>query len=277
MKKLLLILLLAFGNLVNCQSSVLYKEAIKTKTNTNISYDSYEVSFFKVIDNTVDGQLSANTGLANDKNRNLLYSGTTPINSITTGIYIYNYEGIYQGQLPIVSVQGFDYHPIDDQFIVWSQGGATSSLITYAYDGTVIYTQTNFDPFGDGTGSGSVCIDYVNNKLLLSSDGVSDIAILTKSGNDWVFDSWLGATSPQEGITYDEEENNYWYNRTDVIVNISIAGVELRTIPQTSKTINVNEGLAIIPSLKLIAVNSDMGFHGSIVDGNRCVFLYYDY
>ena len=34
-------------------------------------YDSYKLLVFKVVDNTVDGDLSANTGLSYDKTRRL--------------------------------------------------------------------------------------------------------------------------------------------------------------------------------------------------------------
>lgn len=242
--------------------------------NTLPTYDTYELNSWKVIDNTVDGDLSANTGLAYDKNRNLWYSGITPMNTISTGIYILDEDGVSQGQLPIVSIQGFDYDPVNDQFIVWSQGGASSTLTTYDYDGTQVYQQTSFDPYGDGTASGSVCIDYVNNEMLLTSDGASDIAIMVKSGNDWVFNRWLGATSPQEGITYDEHTNTYWYNRTTVIVNIDRDGNEITTIPQTTETINVNEGLAYNPNRDTLGINSDKGYHGSVTDGNRLIEVY---
>jgi len=239
-----------------------------------LRYDSYNLLTFKVVDNTVNGQLSANTGLAYDKTRRLIYSAVTPITGTTTGIHVFNEDGVYQSQLPIVSIQGFDYDPVNDQFIVWSQGGASSTLTTYDYDGTVSYTQSSFDPYGDGTASGSVCIDYINNKMLLSSDGASDIKIFVKSGDDWVYDSDLGATDPEEGVTYDENTNTYWYNRTDVIVNIDPDGNELTTIPQTTETINVNEGLAFNPIKDTLYVNSDKGFHGGVTDGNRCIELY---
>lgn len=240
-------------------------------------YDSYIVSMFKVVDDVVDGDNSANTGLAYDKTRRLIYSAITPLNTITTGVYIFNESGQFQGQLPFFSLQGFDYNPINDTFIVWGQGGASSNLTTYDYNGNIIYQQTNFNPYGDGTSSGSVCVDYVNDRLLLTSDNVSDILIFIKSGDDWVFDSFLGAINPQEGVTYDENTNTYWYNRTDVIVNVDVNGNEIRTIPQVQETINVNEGLAFNPIKETLYVNSDKFMREGIPNGNRCVELYPDF
>lgn len=259
---------------------MLYKSAIKTIKNNrgnNPLYDTYVINSFKVIENYVDGQLSANTGLSYDKNRRLIYSGVTPLNSISTGIYILNENGIYQGQLPISSVQGFAYNHVQDQFIVWSQGGASATLKTYDYDGTLIYTQSSFDPFGNGTQSGTVCYDFEEDELLMSSDGSGDVAILVRSGSNWVFDRFLGATDANEGITFDEVSNTYWYNRSTELVNISKEGVEIRTIPQTDETIDVNEGLAWNPNRNTIYVNSDKGYHGGITDGNRCIELYPDF
>lgn len=237
-------------------------------------YNSYIVSIFKVIDDVVDGDNSANTGLAYDKNRRLIYSGVTPYNAVTTGVYIFNEQGVFQGQLPFQSPQGFDYNPINDTFIVWN---SANLLTTRDYSGNIIYQQTGFNPFGNNTNPGSVCIDYVNNKLLLTADNASDIVVLIKSGNDWVFDSFLGAVNPQEGITYDENTNTYWYNRNDVIVNVDVSGNELRTIPQVDETINVNEGLAYNPIKETLYVNSDKFFHSGTPNGNRCVELYPDF
>jgi hypothetical protein len=276
--KLLLIGIFFAFNFVEAQGS-LYKQAIKSASSYNASptYDTYELNIFKVIDDTVNGQLSANTGLAFDENRNKIYSGVTPITGTTTGIFIFSPLGVYEGQLPIVSVQGFDYHPIDDQFIVWSQGGAASTLKTYDYDGTLVYTQSNFDPFGNGTQSGSVCINYDLNELLLSSDGVTDIVVMVKSGNDWVFDRLLGATNPQEGVAYDSEDGTIWYNQLTEIVNITRLGVEIKRIPQTAETTNVNEGLAINTIRKTMLINSDKYAHGGIINGNRCIEVNHNY
>lgn len=239
-------------------------------------YDNYIVNIFKVIDNYVNGQLSANTGLSYDKNRRLIYSGVTPLNAVSTGIYILNEQGVYQGQLPVFSIQGFDYDPIRDQFIVWSQGNANATLRTFAYDGTQLYRQNSFDPF-IGKASGTVCYDYIDDVLLFSTDNGGDIPIYVRSGNDWIFDRYLGATMANEGITFDEKTNTYWYNRSTELVNISKQGVELRTIPQVAETTGTNEGIAWNPHKNTIYVNSDKGYHGGIPDGNRCIELWPDF
>ena len=234
------------------------------------SYSAYEIGRFKVIDNYIEGQLSANTGLSYDKNRRLIYSGTTPLNSTTTGIFVFNEDYVFQRQLPIYSVQGFDYNPVLDQFIVWSQGRENSTLKTYSYDGTLLYTQSSFDPTGLGWQSGSVCYNYVDDVLLLSTDEVGEIAVLFRSGNNWIFNHYLGAVNPQEGITYDEINDCYWHNRRTEIVKISKAGEVLKVIPQLTDTSTVNEGLAFNPNKNTLYINSDKGYHGGVTDGNRC-------
>lgn len=239
-------------------------------------YPTYKVGIFKVIDNFVDGDMSANTGLTYDKNRRLIYSAVTPINTTTTGIFSFDEDYNFLGQLPVISVQGFTYLPDTDQFIVWTQGGASASLRTYDYDGTLVYTQPNFDPI-PGKGSGSVAYNDTDQELAFTSDGGNDVVIYVKSGDDWVFDRSLGVSDAEEGVAYDEDSDCYWYNTPTQIVKISKTGMILKKIPQVEETINVNEGLAYNPFRKTLYVNSDKGFHGGVPDGNRCVELYPDF
>jgi hypothetical protein len=241
-------------------------------------YDSYKLLVFKVVDNTVDGDLSANTGLSYDKTRRLIYSAVTPLNSISTGIHVFNEDGVFQSQLPLFSIQGFDYDPILDQFIVWSQGGASATLKTFAYDGTELYSQSSFDPFGDGSSSGSVCYDYLDDLLLFTTGGTIPLRVLERSGSDWVYKENVGSIADAtEGIAFDENTNTYWYNRLTDIVNVEKDGTLIRTIPQTTETSDQNEGLAINPIKETLYINSDKGFHGGEIDGNRCVEVYPNY
>lgn len=240
-------------------------------------YPDYKVGIFKVIDNFVDGDLSANTGLAFDTTRRLIYSGITPMNSISTGIYVYDEDYVFQGQLPIVSIQGFTYDENNDRLIVWSQGGANAFLRTYDLDGTLIYSQSNFDPYENGSSSGSLGYNHVDDEMAITTDGGNDVLIFVRSGNDWVKDRTLGVSDAEEGVTYDDDSDCYWYNTTTQIVKISKTGNILKRIPQVDETINVNEGIAYNRFRKTLYVNSDKGFHGGVPDGNRCVELYPDF
>lgn len=231
------------------------------------TYDTYKVGVFKVVDNYVGGKLSANTGLSYDKSRRLIYSSITPSSSGNIRIFNEDYE--LQGESMVAAFQGHTYNHNDDTFIRWV---TASGLQTYTYDGTLIKSQGSFDPYGDGTPSGSLGYNEVDDEMAVTSDGGLDILIFKRGGTgNWVFDRSLGNGDAQEGVCYDEDRDAYWYNRASDIALISKTGTLIKTIPRPSEAVGASEGLAYNPFRKTLYMNSDRGYHGGITNGNRCI------